>query len=225
METAVFRCDFCGTKSEEENVAWRRPRCSIELILRGRRFAVAGTHTLYGVPYAGVAGPDGELLPSDEDSRWALSLCDHCMKRISALVGLNLETPEEISHRQEQLARQVASNVEAMASSRGKLVSQFPTPPNPPVVVSEPPGGLIAQYPTERQDVRGNFTGPTQPSESGAYAPPGVTSSKSKSKKRPAKKSKKEGGVTFVPEKIAREERSSHARSGSGKAYARSDRE
>jgi len=191
METAVFRCDFCGTKSEEENVAWRRPRCSIELILRGRRFAVAGTHTLYGVPYAGVAGPDGELLPSDEDSRWALSLCDHCMKRISALVGLNLETPEEISHRQEQLARQVASNVEAMASSRGKLVSQFPTPPAPPVVVHEQPGGLVAQYPTQEK-----AAGSDVPPVAVVQFPPGTgpvngasASGKSaKSKKRSTKK-------------------------------------
>jgi hypothetical protein len=190
METAIFRCDFCGTKSDEESVAWRRPRCSIEIILRGRRFAVAGAHTLYGVPYAGVTtGPDGELAPSDEDSRWALSLCDHCMKRISALVGLNLETPEEISHRQEQLARQVASDVEAMASSRGKLVSQFPTPPSPPVVVHEQPGGLVAQYPT-RDKTSGSDVPPA-----GYFVPDGAVQvngargkSAAKSKKRATKR-------------------------------------
>ncbi len=207
METAVFRCDFCGTKSEEENVAWRRPRCSIELVLRGRRFAVAGAHTLYGIPYMGAAGPDGELPADAEDSRWALSLCDHCMKRISALVGLNLETPEEISHRQEQLARQVASDVEAMASARGKLVSQFPTPPTPPVVVREQPGGLVAQYPTHGKAAESDVP----PDGVAAYSVPGFTvtegSAANGAPAKSAKKSKKRAPKKkddSVPEKIAR---------------------
>ena len=187
METAIFRCDFCGAKSEEENVAWRRPRCSIELVLRGHRFAVAGAHTLYGVPFTG-APP--ELSADIEDSRWALSLCDHCMRRISALVGLNLETPEEISRRHEEQARQVATDVAAMASSRGKLVSQFPTPPNPPVVVSEPPGGLIAQYPTQAPtygDPVGDGSLVPEGGSGYSVSPPRGGVSKG-SKKRPAKK-------------------------------------
>ena len=148
METVVFQCDFCGSKSEEESTVWRRPHCSVELVLRGHRFTpLAGSHTLYGVPFSA---------PEIEDSRWAATLCDRCMKRISALLGLNLETPEEARWRQDALSRQVAAQAAydnaAAAGMRGVMTDQFPTPEVPHVAARSSPFAPVAvvQYPTPK---------------------------------------------------------------------------
>jgi hypothetical protein len=149
METVIFQCDFCGTKSEEESAVWLRQHCSVELVLRGSRFSrVAGSHSLYGVPFT---------VPEIEDERWAASLCDRCMKRVSALFGINLETPEEARWRQEQLARSVAKQVAyesgADAGMRGVMTDQFLTPDVGGVAAMTAPSAPVAviQYPTPKR--------------------------------------------------------------------------
>src|SRR5271166_463206 len=153
MESVIFQCDFCGTKSEEESAVWRRPHCSVEIVLRGHRFSpLAGSHTLYGVPFSA---------PDIEDSRWAATLCDRCMKRISALLGLNLETAEEARWRQEELARTVAAQAARVnmpdSGMRGVMTDQFPTPNVPHVSARSAPYAPVAvvQYPTPRSTKAG----------------------------------------------------------------------
>ncbi len=148
METVIFQCDFCGTKSEEESAVWRRPHCSVELVLRGHRFTpLAGSHALYGVPFSA---------PEIEDSRWAATLCDRCTKRIAALLGLTLETAEEARWRQEELARTVAAEAvraNAPAGMRGVMTDQFPTPEVDHPVARGAPFAPVAvvQYPTPKR--------------------------------------------------------------------------
>jgi len=149
METVIFQCDFCGTKSEEESAVWRRSHCSVELVLRGSRFSrVAGSHPLYGVPFTA---------PEIEDERWAATLCDRCMKRVSALFGINLETVEEARWRQEQLARSVATQAAyesaAGAGMRGVMTDQFRTPDVGGVAARTAPFAPMAvvQYPTPKR--------------------------------------------------------------------------
>lgn len=163
METVVFTCDFCGTKSEEESAVWRRSHCSVELVLRGNRFTpLAGSQPLYGVPFSA---------PEIEDSRWAATLCDRCMKRISALLGLNLETAEEARWRQEALSRQVASQAAydnaAAAGMRGVMTDQFRTPDVPHVAARSSPFAPVAvvQYPTPKRTGEGEAS--DVPDESG----------------------------------------------------------
>jgi len=150
METVTFQCDFCGMKSEEESAVWRRPRCSVELVLRGRRFqTMLGSHSLYGVPFSA---------PDIEDERWAATLCDRCMRRIAALFGLGLETAEEARWRQEELASRVASEVARVAGGglptdsgmRGKMVDQFETPPHPAGRSIPTAPVSVVQYPTPK---------------------------------------------------------------------------
>src|SRR5271169_4338706 len=155
-ETVIFQCDFCGGKSEEESSVWRRARCSVEIVLRGNRFTpLAGAHTLYGVPFSG---------PEIEDSRWAATLCDRCMKRISALLGLNLETAEETRWRQEALSREIAAQVmidrEIAAGMRGVITDQFPTPPVAHVAARDVPSAPVAvvQFPTPKSAKAGPVT-------------------------------------------------------------------
>lgn len=160
MESVIFQCDFCGTRSEEESAVWRRQHCSVELVLRGSRFSrVAGSHPLYGVPFSA---------PEIEDERWAASLCDRCMKRVSALFGINLETPEEARWRQEELSRTVAAqtarvNMPDSGGARGVMVDQFLTPDVPHVAARSSPFAPVSvvQYTTPQR------TGPS--TKSGAY--------------------------------------------------------
>jgi hypothetical protein len=148
METVIFQCDFCGTRSEEESAVWRRQHCSVELVLRGSRFSrVAGSHSLYGVPFT---------VPEIEDERWAASLCDRCMKRVSALFGINLETPEEARWRQEQLAHSVAKQAAyesgAGAGMRGVMTDQFLTPDGGGAARTVPFAPVaVIQYPTPKR--------------------------------------------------------------------------
>jgi hypothetical protein len=147
METVIFQCDFCGMKSEEESAVWRRPHCSVELVLRGRRFTpLAGSHALYGVPFSA---------PEIEDSRWAATLCDRCTRRISALLGISLETAEEARWRQEELSRTVAAQaarVNSPESMRGVMTDQFPTPDVAHVAARSSPYAPVAvvQYRTPK---------------------------------------------------------------------------
>lgn len=165
LETAIFRCDFCGARSEEEMIGWRRPRCSVEIILRGHRFVSRfdghTSATLLGAPFAPPPIP-GDMPPPLDDERWSSALCDKCMKRIAALFGLPLETPEEVAQHEaqvaERVAQQAARGAAEMASLRGQLVQQFPTPPAAGSFVADKGkeggsiddnGGMVAQFPTE----------------------------------------------------------------------------
>jgi hypothetical protein len=204
MDTVNFQCDFCGDKSEGEQLAgWARPHCSIEMVLRGRRFMPASAiGGVYGVPL---------VTTEIEDERWGTSLCDRCMKRLAAFLGLRLETPEEFSMRQDETARRVASDLAASSASmmshtsagmRGELVQQFPT--SEAQGQTPQPGGLVAQFPNEPspssssspssqeglKDLRGNAITFAHP-ESGPIARPGRSRKK---KSRRAAKSALAGG-------------------------------
>jgi len=218
MDTVNFQCDFCGDKSEGEQLAgWARPHCSIEMVIRGRRFMSASAiGGVYGVPL---------VTTEVEDERWGTSLCDRCMKRLAAFLGLRLETPEEFSMRQDETARRVASDLAASSASmmshtstgmRGELVQQFPTSdtqgqggfkdPHGNAVTFIPPqspqpGGLVAQFPNEPpssspssqeglKDLRGNAITFAHP-DSGPIARPGRSRKK---KPRSAAKSASAGG-------------------------------
>lgn len=154
-------------------IGWRRPRCSVEIILRGHRFVSRfdghASATLLGVPFA-PPPVSVDMPPTLDDERWSSSLCDRCMKRIAALFGLPLETPEEVAQREAQVAervsQQAARGAAEMASLRGQLVQQFPTPPIAGSYVADKGkdsiddnGGMVAQFPTESleslQDSRG----------------------------------------------------------------------
>ena len=181
METAIFRCDFCGVKAEEEFMGWRRPRCSVELVLRGRRFVSSASASLYGVPFSApppiaTANADGSVDPATlEDERWASSLCDRCMQRIAALLGMKLETPEEVAAREAHVAERAVQEVIARDAEqlglRGEMVSQFPTPLTPPGVTPlvDDKGGMVAQYPTQEAGVPGYST--TMHHENPSYHP------------------------------------------------------
>jgi hypothetical protein len=184
METIRFQCDFCGMKSEEESVAWRRPRCSIELVMRGSRFAtVSGSHPLYGLPPGAGATPE-----SAEDERWAATLCDRCMKRVAALFGLNLETPEEARWRQNEFMRHVASEAARAngaspgSDMRGVMTDQFPTPSVPDAVAvaarTSPSAPVsVIQYETPRR-----VTSPKDGESAESDAAPGTLEKNSKDK-------------------------------------------
>ena len=154
METINFQCDFCGVKSEEESAVWRRPRCSIELVLRGSRFAtVSSSHSLYGLPPGLGATPE-----TAEDERWAATLCDRCMKRVAALFGLSLETPEEARWRETEFARHLAAasraaNAPVESGMRGVMTDQFLTPPVPHVAARTSPSAPVSviQYETPKR--------------------------------------------------------------------------
>jgi hypothetical protein len=92
------------------------------------------------------------------------------MKRISALLGLNLETPEEARWRQDALSRQVATQAAydnaAAAGMRGVMTDQFRTPPVPHVAARSAPFAPVAvvQYPTPKRSVEGgDSSSPDEP--------------------------------------------------------------
>jgi hypothetical protein len=168
METVTFQCDFCGMKSEEESTMWRRPRCSVELVLRGHRFSmVTISHSLYGVPFSG---------PEVEDQRLAASLCDRCMKRISALFGLDLESPEEARWREAQLAQRVAAEAARTGSvktgMRGEMIDQFPTPDGPlgasPYTPAAPVKVVHFTTPKSTMNTAGAYAAPDSSAEGAA---------------------------------------------------------
>jgi hypothetical protein len=154
METAVFRCDFCGQKSEEEVMGWRRPRCSIEIILRGRRFSSRfDVHTsMTGFAQTPPTSNSVDSPPLLEDERWASTLCDKCMKRFAALFGLAIETPEETAIREahlvERTAQQIAERDAQALGLRAEMVSHFPTIPSSSAAPAPSDGGLVEQFPT-----------------------------------------------------------------------------
>ena len=170
--TSVFRCDFCGTQSEAEDASWVLPRCSVEFVLRGQRFMTIRPRSAYEIPTD--VGP----ITAEEDERWTSYLCDDCMKRVSALFNLKLETKEE----RESRLNQEAAEIEARAvSSRGHFVTQFQNPTTLNAagtpITDRPipfPGGLVQQYPNgphvkdptgKEQFVHGEFPIPFVPAK------------------------------------------------------------
>lgn len=157
-ETIIFRCDFCGAPSGEEPPLWRPERCSVELILRGRRFVLADGIVSPQFPVgASVPGEGFPFTPEmqhssnpQEDFRHSLTLCDGCTQKIAGLLGLKLETPDEYAARRAQVAAQVESDsIARAASTSGRLVAQYPnreyvSPPG-----GQDNGGLVAQFPTD----------------------------------------------------------------------------
>jgi len=96
--------------------------------------------------------------PEDEDARMGLVLCDDCTSRIAALLGFKIETHEEISLRQEMIAREIASAVNSMPRGSGfggswkaEMVDQFPTGERGSHVTT----GFVKQWPNPNPPVSG----------------------------------------------------------------------
>lgn len=100
-----------------------------------------------------------------------LVLCDDCTARIAGLLGFKIETHEEISVRQEMIAREIASAANSLRRGgsgpwKAEMVDQFPTGergshtttgfvkqwPNPPI-----PGSEKVEKSSESKDDKGEF--------------------------------------------------------------------
>jgi hypothetical protein len=121
------------------------------------------------------APPPPSPSEDEEDARMGLVLCDECTSRIGALLGFKIETHEEISLRQEAMAREIASAVNASVGRgsgawKAEMVDQFPTGergshtttgfvkqwPNPPIPGAEKSSAEKSSS-SEPKDDKGEF--------------------------------------------------------------------